>query len=210
MGLLFKEYVKPGCLLGIWETSEDFITLYSGLSLSEDEIRTLNSFGNYSRKLEWLTVRSLLNDLLGRKVKIHYNGKRKPFLDDGRFNISISHSNRLTSVLMSREHRVGIDMEHMTGKITGLSDKFLSPKEQSAVSKDKAKYHIYLYWCAKEALYKICDMQKLNFKKDILIDPFEPRDNGTLTGRVINSSVNEEFQLEYFRYGDYSVVWCCK
>ncbi len=210
MGLLFKEYVKPGCLLGIWETSEDFITLYSDLNLSEDEVHTLNSFGNYSRKLEWLTVRSLLNDLVGRKVKIHYNGKRKPFLNDEKFNISISHSKRLTSVILSREHRVGIDMEHMSGKITGLSEKFLSSEEESAISKEREKYHIYLYWCAKEALYKICDMQNLNFKKDIIIDPFEPRDNGTFTGRVIKSGVNEEFQLEYFRYGDYLIVWCCK
>ncbi len=210
MGLLLKEYVKPQCLLGMWETDEDFITLYSGLNLDEEEISMLNSFGNYSRKLEWLTARSLLNEMVGNDVRIHYNGKRKPFLDDGRYNISISHSNRLTAILLSEVHRVGIDIENMSGEITILSEKFLSDEEKAAVKEEMGKYHIYLYWCAKEALYKICDKQDINFRKDILIEPFVPRNHGNITGRVLNRSVNEKFRLEYFRYGNYSIVWCCK
>ncbi len=210
MGLLFKEYVNSNCLLGLWETEEDFFTLYSGLNLSKEEIDTLNSFRNYDRKLEWLTVRRLLYEMTGPDVKIFYNGKRKPFLNDRKYNISISHSHKLTSILLSKQCRVGVDLEYISNEIGPLANKFLNQKEKQEARLSGEDYHIYLYWCAKEAIFKICDKQDISLRKHIYIDPFEPGDEGKLTGRVCKNQNNEEFCLEYFRYGNYFIVWCCK
>lgn len=60
MGLIVKKE-ENGCLLGIWEITEDYNTLYSKITLSEEEIEVLNNFRNYSRKLEWLSVRNLIS-----------------------------------------------------------------------------------------------------------------------------------------------------
>ena len=45
------------------------------------------------------------------------------------FSISISHSNNLTAVLISKGKRVGIDLEFMSGKISKVADKFINNKE---------------------------------------------------------------------------------
>ncbi len=210
MGLVMKKYVQDDTLLGLWEIDEDFFSLYDRLDLNEGEIDTLNSFKSYGRKLEWLSVRALLLDMVGPGIKIYYNGNRKPFLTDPDFHISISHSGRLTSIILSRTRRVGVDLENVSGKISSLAGKFLTPGEEESVSRRYRRYHVYIYWCAKETLYKICDKQNINFREDIIIDPFTPEKSGTLTGRVHTDAIREDFVLHYFKYRKYTVVWCCK
>jgi 4'-phosphopantetheinyl transferase len=210
MGLIMKKYVQDDCLLGIWEITEDFFMLYDKLDLTEGEIMTLNGFKNYNRKLEWLSVRVLLAEMTGPEIKIYYNGNRKPFLTDQSYHISISHSNKLTSILLSRKHRVGLDLEFISSKIGGLAGKFLTSPEMESLNRKPGKYHVYIYWCAKEALYKICDKQNINFREDILIYPFDPSDKGLLRGRVQTEAIQEEFTLNYFKYKNYSIVWCYK
>ena len=210
MALVMKKYVQDDCLLGIWEITEDFFMLYERLDLSEEEIETLNSFKSHNRKLEWLSVRVLLAEMIGPDIKIFYNGNRKPFLTDLSFHISISHSNKLTSIILSRNHRVGLDLEFISNKIANLACKFLTPAEEEAVEKTCWKYHVYIYWCAKETLYKICDKQNINFREDILIDPFMPDRAGILTGKVHTRAIREDFVLNYFKYQNYTIVWCYK
>jgi 4'-phosphopantetheinyl transferase len=210
MGLIIEKSFQDNCRLGIWEISEDFYTLFNLLDLSLEEVETLNSFKNYDRKLEWLSVRALLHEMMGSSVKIYYNGNRKPYLTDAAFQISISHSAKLTSLLISRTKRVGIDLEHMTQTISQLANKFLTWEEESAIFGRNRRYRTYLYWCAKETLYKICDKKGINFKNDIIIEPFKLGPEGVMRGKVKTDNIDEEFELNYFKYKDYSVVWCCK
>jgi 4'-phosphopantetheinyl transferase len=210
MALIMKKYVQDDCLLGIWEITEDFFMLYDMIELTDEEIITLNSFRSYNRKLEWLSVRVLLAGMTGPEIKIYYNGNRKPFLTDQSYHISISHSNKLTSILISRKHRVGLDLEYISTKIASLAGKFLTDSEVEAINRKCRKYHVYIYWCAKEALYKICDKQNINFRDDIFIYPFDPNEKGILRGKVQNDTIQEEFTLHYFKYQNYSIVWCCK
>lgn len=210
MGLVMKKYMHDDCLLGIWEISEDFSSLYNRLDLTTGETDTLNSFKNYNRKLEWLSVRVLLTHMTGPGIKIYYNSNKKPFLTDGSYHISISHSNKLTSIMISQRHRIGLDLEHVSNKISSLAGKFLTPEEEGAIDSRCRKYHVYLYWCAKEALYKICDKQNINFREDIIIDPFLPSAEGTITGKVHTDAIREDFTLKYFKYQEYAIVWCYK
>jgi 4'-phosphopantetheinyl transferase len=210
MGLILEKIVEDDCRIGVWEITEDFYTLISMLNLSHEEVETLNSFKSYDRKVEWLSVRTLLLQMVGPSIKIYYNGNRKPFLTDSSYHISISHSAKLTSVILSKTKRVGIDLEHMTQKISQLANKFLTWEEEVAIVGRGQRYRTYLYWCAKEALYKICDKKGINFKNHIIIDPFELDCEGLIYGTVRNENIDERFELSYFRYQDYSIVWCCK
>ncbi len=210
MGLIMKKYVHDDCLLGIWEITEDFQSLYSMLEFSPAEKETLAGFKSHSRKLEWLSVRVLLLEMAGPGIKIYYNSNKKPFLTDGSYYISISHSYKLTSIMVSRKHRVGLDLEHVSNKISTLAGKFLTPGEVSAINENCRKYHVYIYWCAKEALYKICDKQNINFREDIISDPFVPANQGVITGKVHTRSIKEDFVLQYFKYHEYAIVWCFK
>ncbi|MEX0988093.1 MAG: 4'-phosphopantetheinyl transferase superfamily protein [Bacteroidales bacterium] len=210
MGIFLKTEIQPDCLLGVWEITEDYDTLHSLVRLNKEEKARLASFRSLSRKLEWLSVRALIKSMKGHDAKITYNAENKPYLNGGSGNISISHSRNLTAILVSPDKRVGIDLEYMSGKISKLGHKFMNSKEMLTENINDRKFHLYLHWCAKEALYKICNKQDVNFREGITILPFEPEDNGFLRGHVVNSAGEEIFDLEYLHHENYSLVWCCK
>jgi 4'-phosphopantetheinyl transferase len=210
MSIVYRKIIRNSCMLGIWKTTEDFDTLFSSLTLDESQRKTLDSFKSLNRKLEWMSVRALLNDLLQRNTRIIYNGDRKPYLEDRSYNISISHSKELTAILLSKDCRVGIDLEYMTPRISSIAYKFINERERLTNDLEKRTYHLYVHWCAKEALYKICNRKNLNFRDSFTIDPFPLDDEGTITGSALGPDISEVFNLNYFRIENYSIVWCCK
>ena len=81
--------------------------------LDSEEKKRYKGFRSNSRKLEFLSVRALLSELIGKEARILYNKNNKPFLNDGSRFISISHSHKLTAILLSTNEKVGIDLEYM-------------------------------------------------------------------------------------------------
>jgi 4'-phosphopantetheinyl transferase len=207
MGLLIKQYIEDDCVLGIWEVKEDYDYLFSRLSLLPEEIKTLNSFQNHLRSIEWLSVRVLLKEIAGKSLSVYYNGNRKPFIRGNSYNVSISHSRDFTSVLLSKKRKVGIDLEYMSHRISNIESKFINENEVITRNNSRKKYHLYIHWCAKEALYKICDKQDINFKKNLTIEPFVPKEKGFINGWVNNKYMDEKFQLYYFTIKNYIIVW---
>ncbi len=210
MGLVFIKETDKDCKLGMWEIREDYDELLAQVSLEDKEKERLASFKNHARKLEFLSVRALLQTMLDPGARIVYDRTNKPYLRDNSYRISISHSGDYTAIFLSRKRRVGVDMEKMTHRISKIARFFINPAEKITPEEDKKRYHLYIHWCAKEALYKICDKNALNFRKHLIIKPFEPKDEGVIRGRVNNEIYNEEFILHYVRMEDYVLVWCCK
>ena len=210
MGVIVKNDLEQDCRLGIWEITEDFDELRSKLSLESEEVKTLEGFRNQSRKLEWLSVRTLINEMTGKNSRIIYNEDRKPFLLENSSHISISHSRDYTSILLSRFKRVGVDLEYMSHRISGIADRFINSNERITDSRERLRYHLYIHWCAKEALYKICDKKFINFKQNLTIQPFEPENEGRITGTVDNIYGIDTYELCYRKMGNYALVWTCK
>jgi 4'-phosphopantetheinyl transferase EntD len=208
MGMILKTDFEESCRLGIWEITESYDELRSRLSLESEEVRKLEGYRNESRKLEWLSVRNLANELTGTNTRIVYTEDRKPYLLDNSSHISISHSRNLIAILMSKFKRVGIDLEHMSKRVTGIADKFIN--EQELISKESETFHLYIHWCAKEALYKICDKKFINIRENITIKPFRPEDEGEIEGLVDNIHGRDNYRLHYRRMGEYIIVWTCK
>ena len=205
-----KTEILPDCHLGVWEITEDFDTLYGMVNLVAVEKAKLDSFRNISRKIEWLSVRALVKTMLGKDTRILYNAENKPFVRGNTHNISITHSNNLTAVIIAKDKRVGIDLEFMSGKISKVANKFINNRENIISDPELSKFHLYLHWCAKETLYKICDKQDINFRDGITIAPFSPDEHGYMKGQVINGSGTENFEMEYLQHDNYALVWCVK
>jgi 4'-phosphopantetheinyl transferase len=210
MGCITKHYLNESSILGVWKIEEDIDTLLSMVVLDNEEKKKYKSFTSNSRKLEFLSVRALLSELLGKEASIVYNKNNKPFLKDGSRFISISHSHKLTAILLSTNEKVGIDLEYMSSNISAIAFKFLNRKEKVTKATEEKKYHLYIHWCAKEALYKICDKEGINFKKNITIEPFKVQESGEITGMVRTNKINESFDLYYSRYDNYAIVWTKK
>jgi len=210
MGCITKHYLNEFSLLGVWKIEEDQNTLLGLVSLDIDEKKKYKGFSSNSRKLEFLSVRALLSELLGRDAKIVYNKNNKPFLQDGSRFISISHSHNLTAILLSTNEKVGIDLEFMSTNIAALAFKFINRKEKVTREIDERRYHLYIHWCAKEALYKICDKEGISIRNNITIDPFKVNESGVIKGHVHTNKINESFDLYYSKYDNYAIVWTKK
>jgi len=210
VGVFLKTEILPDCHLGVWEITEDFDTLYGMVNLVAVEKTKLDSFRNISRKIEWLSVRALVKTMLGKDTRILYNAENKPFVRGNTHNISITHSNNLTAVIIAKDKRVGIDLEFMSGKISKVANKFINNRENIISDPELSKFHLYLHWCAKETLYKICDKQDINFRDGITIAPFSPDEHGYMKGQVINGNGTESFEMEYLQHDNYALVWCVK
>jgi phosphopantetheinyl transferase len=210
MGCITKHYLNEFSILGVWKIEEDLDTLLSLITLDPEEKKKYNSFSSNSRKLEFLSVRALLSELIGKDAKIVYNKNNKPFLKDGSRFISISHSHKLTAILLSTNEKVGIDLEYMSTNIAAIAFKFLNRKEKVAKEAEERKYHLYIHWCAKEALYKICDKEGISIRKNLTIEPFKVQESGEIKGHVHTKKINESFDLYYSKYDNYAIVWTKK
>src|SRR5674476_1188269 len=210
MGCITKHYLNEFSILGVWKIEEDLNTLLELVSLDNDEKKKYKGFSSTSRKLEFLSVRALLSELIGKEAKIVYNKNNKPFLKDGSRFISISHSHKLTAILLSTNEKVGIDLEYMSSNIAALAFKFINRKEKVTKEKEDRRYHLYIHWCAKEALYKICDKKRNNKKNKKKIEPFLVKESGEIKGQVLTNKINESFDLYYSKYDNYAIVWTKK
>ncbi len=210
MGCITKHYLNEFSILGVWKIEEDLDSLLGLVVLDNEEKKKYKSFSSNSRKLEFLSVRALLADLIGKEAKIVYNKNNKPFLKDGSRFISISHSHKLTAILLSTNEKVGIDLEYMSTNIAAIAFKFLNRKEKVTKEQEERKYHLYIHWCAKEALYKICDKEGISIRKNITIEPFKVQESGEIKGQVRTDKINESFDLYYSKYDNYAIVWTKK
>lgn len=211
MGLLINQEIEEGCRIGLWEITEDYQTLLGTTYLNDEDIRRLNTFKNINRKLESLSVRSLLQQMTRPDARIVYRQQsRKPYFDGGTYNISVSHSHKHTSVLLGKNKLVGVDLEFMSHNIERVAHKFINAREVITTNPLTRREHLYIHWCAKEALYKICDKVDINFQQNLTIQPFEVASRGDIIGIVHNNFRNEKYRMRYLIENNYALVYCTK
>jgi 4'-phosphopantetheinyl transferase len=210
MGCITKHYLNKDTVLGVWKIEEDLPTLLEMVDMGPEDKRRYEIYRSTSRKTEFLSVRALLAEIMGRDARIVYNKNNKPFIKDGSHFISITHSNKLTAILMSRNERVGIDLEYMRVNINAFASKFLNRNEKITRRWADRTYHLYIHWCAKEAIYKICDKEGINIVNDITIEPFAVQESGEIRGSVKNERIHDQFTLFYSKYDNYTIVWTKK
>jgi phosphopantetheinyl transferase (holo-ACP synthase) len=211
MGLIINREIEDGCRIGLWKITEDFETLFRMTYLNDEDIHRLNSFKSLNRKIESLSVRALLQQMTRHDARIVYNKQsHKPFLEDESYNISISHSHKYTSILLGKNKLVGVDLEFMSHRIERVAHKFIHKKDVITYNPLNRSKHLYIHWCAKEALYKICDKIDINFQEDLIIKPFDVNTEGHITGVVQNDFRYEEFKMHYQIVNNYVWVYCIK
>ncbi|MDR3062007.1 MAG: 4'-phosphopantetheinyl transferase superfamily protein [Dysgonamonadaceae bacterium] len=161
------------------------------------------------RKMEWLSVRLLLKELLGEEKEVEYDNAGKPFLKDRSFHIGISHTAGYVAVILNPNRPVGIDIEQVAEQVVRLRKRFLSEKEQRHISKEKELIHLLLHWSAKETMFKALGEEEVIFKEQLHINPFDPQigilstfssfesRTGRKTEFLIRYVVNPEYVLTF-------------
>lgn len=215
MGLFLKQNIGSHTQIGIWELTESSPALLAQLAeikhKSFDKIKEqLNGFKYEQRKKEWLAIRLLLSHLLNTNEEISYDAQGKPFLKNSDKTISISHAKAYAAIILSNKPQTGIDIERMNRPIEHIAAKFVSDTELQQIAIANRIFQLYLYWSAKETLYKIYGKKKLSFIENLRIQPLRNRDEKRFTGEIVNHNFYQKYTLHYLTFNNYLVVWCCE
>jgi 4'-phosphopantetheinyl transferase len=207
MPLLYRKEGPGESLMAVWKITETEEILRSMLHFSDVLEGQLARISCIAKRLEWLASRILVQELSGCCASVTYNVNGKPALIEKSSGISISHTKGYAAVVVSHHDRAGVDIEYPSARISKVADRFLHPSEESYIVASYMEIYHALIWCAKETLYKRADIPGLNFKEDLIIEPFEPSSVGSMNGliKVHNKWVN--VRLEYTVTPDYYLVW---
>jgi len=200
---LFKTIPITGGLIGLWkfaETTAELIPEFSEEELTDSAFR---KYTHEKRKIEWLATRTLIRHLIGPDFTISYFDSGKPILKHNRFrHISISHSRNFAAVIIHEHLNVGIDIEETTRDFNRIEKRYLSDLELAQTNKNSQLQ--CLYWCAKEAIFKLVDDEGIEFKQQIHIIP-EPENQ--FSAKFISKDKESTYKLHYQFFSDHCLVW---
>ncbi len=198
--------LPEGLRLGVWlisETPEQLLEMSDFLSDAEREF--CKSFRSKRRQCEWLATRLLLFSMMGRHQPVEYHGSGKPYLPGHQGSISISHADGMAVVLVSDAavKDSAVDVERITPRIERISNKFLHDGEIAALPPDDRLRHLYIHWCAKEAMYKACNIPDYDYQNSYALDAV--MDGGVHAGRLMlcDGRVEARFKVLSFSIMDY-------
>lgn len=204
---LFKSISVPGGLLSVWHITESSDDLLVHFSPDETTDPAFAKFTFEKRKTEWLATRALIKQMIGSTFQISYTESGKPLLNHPLYShISISHSREFVAVLIHSQLAVGIDIESMNRNYAPIRKKYLSETELENVS----EHPVYqcLYWCAKEAVFKIAEEDGVDFRKQIQISAFDFQQN-SFSARFISANKERVYQLHHTSFHSHCMVWVC-
>lgn len=158
MPLLSVEEIAHGVRLGLWkacESLDDIFEQYPFLTAEKEDV--FKSYKSDNRRLEVLTVRLLLHEMVGKDVSLSHDEDGCPFISSGQ-HVSISHTKGMVAVMVSSVRRVAVDVEFISGRVSRITDRFLRSDEVAGTLVSQL-----IHWCAKETLYKFYPEDKLSF-----------------------------------------------
>ncbi len=187
-------------------TNEMYSSLKKSLSVVEkDKFAQIKSI---KRKNEWLTVRLMLKELLGKYSEIFYTEKGKPYLKK-KYYISISHTKNFAAVIISKFKNPGIDIEILSDRIYNIANKFMYDNEIEYYKNTERQQFIYMNWSAKETLFKIYEKGELDFKKNLKIHPTKIKKKGKINSEITKGDFRKKIKLRYkfLNNTKYILVW---
>lgn len=167
MPLFYQHELLKDTRMAIWKLEEHESFFASG---SPSETLPKNAY----KRLQHLAGRFLLRYLYPEfdldSIQVTKSGK--PFLADGSFQFSISHSGNFAAAIVSRNRHVGIDVELETPRIHVVAPKFLGQDDMKIVDEHAHLPALQLQlmtllWSAKESMFKWYGLGGVDFKSDM-------------------------------------------
>jgi phosphopantetheinyl transferase len=228
---VFYEHIIEFAKIAVWEIVEEKNFFLKKVPLQRE-------ITHPHKQLQHLAGRYLLQHLYHDFPYhlIEIADTRKPFLPDEEYHFSISHCGNYAAVIVSKDNRVGIDIEIVTPKIEKVKNKFLNEKELEWVasyrlpvagnlkSTNKTIVHIpdqqvyqlanqpvnllTLLWSCKEAVFKWYGSAEVDFKKDIHLKPFDISAEGIINCEFVkNADAKVALILQYKFFDGLCLAW---
>ena len=166
MPLFYQQTIDRHTKIGIWkiEETENFFleTVPLQSEITHPHKRMQHLAGRYM-------LRYLFPDFPYELIRIA--STLKPFLENEAYHFSISHCDDYAAAIVSRDKRVGIDIETVSERVRRVKDKFINTIESGIIehfenpASDLMKYT--LMWSCKEAMFKWYGDGQVDFKKHL-------------------------------------------
>ena len=207
MGLYLKKELDNEAVIAVWQVTETEEELIELSSTPSDEMEEISFIRSESLRKQRLAVRALLNTLFDEKVYLSHHDNGKPYLENNPVNISITHTEKYVAVILHEEENVGIDLESLDRDFSAVEKKALSEDEIDDLEDDNRNEQLAIYWCAKEAVFKLLSRYNVDFAEQIEIERFRLRGEGELEATFTSKDEEEEFDLEYMTFDRHVLVW---
>ena len=166
MPIFYQQDIDGDSRLAIWKIEEEEAFFLQSVPLQR-------AITHPHKRLQHLAGRYLLKHLFPQLPLhlIRVADTRKPFLPDEEFHFSVSHCNDYAAVLVSRKHRVGVDVELAAPKVERIRHKFTSEAEWAMLMGLglEAMLAANLAWSCKEAGFKWYGNGGVDFREDMVI-----------------------------------------
>ena len=182
--------MKSANYLGIWKIEEDESFFRNELQLDEHENEFLSTIKAENRRLQWLSTRLLIRRIINPKGQIlmEWDDFGKPIIINYDFEVSISHSNEMVSVIVG-DRKSGNDIERKDRKVERIARKFIRDDEFAFIEEEIATDYYITIWAAKETMFKFYGGGGIDFKEHMSVKPFKMEEKG-------------EFEMEYLKGGN--------
>ena len=209
MPLYLKKELEDKTRIGVWQVTETEEELKALSSVPSDELEEISFIRSESLRRQKLAVRALLDEMFEDKVYLSHHDNGKPYIENSITNISITHTEKYVAVILNDNDDVGIDIESLARDFSSVEKKALSEDEIDDLEDDeKRNGQLAIYWCAKEAIYKMLGQYDVNFAEQIEVEKFRPKKDGELEATFEDEDgYEEEFDLEYIIFDNHVLVW---
>jgi 4'-phosphopantetheinyl transferase EntD len=178
MPLFYQHTINQETKLGIWHIEEPE-------SFFLEKVPLKREVSHPFKRLQHLAGRYLLPFLFPDfpVEEIRIADTRQPFLASEKYHFSISHCGLYAAAIVSRNSRVGVDIELISPRIEAAAPKFLTDEEFHFFNEDYALFleqwglrgrvhqeFLTLIWSAKEAIFKWYGRGELDFKRHMKLE----------------------------------------
>jgi|GWRWMinimDraft_6_1066014.scaffolds.fasta_scaffold06750_2 phosphopantetheinyl transferase len=210
MPLVYQQNINAATKIAVWhitETENYFL----------ENVPVQREIKHWHKRLQHLAGRQLLKELYPdfpvEMIKIA--DTRKPFLEDEPFHFSISHCGDYAAALVSKTHRVGVDVELLNNKIEQIQHKFIYEDELQILNAQCLPAGqagsmpnvqcLTLYWSVKESVFKWWGRGEVDFKKDIVLKSI----SGLPEQGIVHCTFKNEFELDvhYLFFNNNFLTW---
>jgi 4'-phosphopantetheinyl transferase len=146
-------------------------------------------------------LRGLLNT---NDISTDYTPFGKPFVKGRPEHISVSHSHDMLAVTVNKNEPTGVDIELLRDKVLTVRHKFLNELETRTAGNDVLK--LMTIWAAKEALYKVYGLKKVDFKSNLSV---ELKSGNSISGTIHIGDLKKSYLLHSEKLGNYILVYTC-
>jgi phosphopantetheinyl transferase len=209
MPLVYQQNINATTKLGVWHIAEDEDFFLEQVGLQRD-------ITHPHKRLQHLAGRYLLKELYPDfpYELIRIADTRKPFLENEAYHFSISHCGPYAAVMLSSDHRVGVDLELITPKVEKVKNKFLSPGEQQLLQDIIQQVPgadlpglLTAAWSIKEALFKWYGDKEVNFKDHLRIGKISFNGNEGFATCKFMKDADVPLQVHFLFFNQNCVSW---